>query len=533
MVRKLNSDQLGKKGEARFQEQTTDAKLIGNPSSWDRKGWDFIVDWPMDTDVPLDSRPTPRSCLVQVKSVWAGAKSVRLTLSAIEHLAKDIKPAFLHLYEVNDDLEFVRSRTAHIEGDLLAVVLKALRKATADEIEPNKVPITLSLERWFRTIESTPDALRQAFEGEIGSSMPAYAQRKQFQLSELGFGPDRHIAKTTFQVDHEDHAMEAFLGLRKVTVSSFDLLEKRFGILFPLKGIDSLGGGELEFIPSAHDKCLITVSDPVADNQFSFRGKMIGLPAALHNGRRFMSRIQATLFDLILDVRIDEDRTQNAGITFTMGSPRTAVPASAAEWREMYGMLWAMTRNEVRISIKPSKIERAFEGMISATAEAEQARRWQTGFRVADLAANVMNHVGSPGYELSLGDLERAAGALDLLHTLIHEPNLLDPLHLSTELPMDKTIPSEPVEALYFGVVDLGRHWIAYAASITIEFAVTDTELRWTASNYLYRDAQRIAPKISSFEKFVEDSRRRTSISNFISAQIGQQTDPRPTARLN
>ena len=64
--RKLNSDQLGKKGEDRFSELCSDAGLVCNKSTYDRTGWDFIVEFLFDSDpkVTLDKRQAPLSCPV-------------------------------------------------------------------------------------------------------------------------------------------------------------------------------------------------------------------------------------------------------------------------------------------------------------------------------------------------------------------------------------------------------------------------------------------------------------------------------------
>jgi hypothetical protein len=44
----LNSDELGKKGESRFSEICSDARLTCNPSTHDRTGWDFVVEFSYD-----------------------------------------------------------------------------------------------------------------------------------------------------------------------------------------------------------------------------------------------------------------------------------------------------------------------------------------------------------------------------------------------------------------------------------------------------------------------------------------------------
>ncbi len=53
----MRADQIGAKGEARFQELCEDAGLVCNKSSRDMTGWDYIVEFafPHDSKSPLDS----------------------------------------------------------------------------------------------------------------------------------------------------------------------------------------------------------------------------------------------------------------------------------------------------------------------------------------------------------------------------------------------------------------------------------------------------------------------------------------------
>jgi hypothetical protein len=102
----LNSDELGEKGESRFKEFCADAKLICNKSDRDRAGWDFIVDFPFvdQKALSLDNRVAPSSCHIQVKTVYASTRSVRLKLNMAERLAKELKPSFVFVIKVNEDL---------------------------------------------------------------------------------------------------------------------------------------------------------------------------------------------------------------------------------------------------------------------------------------------------------------------------------------------------------------------------------------------------------------------------------------------
>jgi hypothetical protein len=70
--RPLLPEKLGEKGESRFKEFCTDANLIANKAAIDAMGWDYLVECPYpdpDATTPLDKRPHPIECKIQVKTV--------------------------------------------------------------------------------------------------------------------------------------------------------------------------------------------------------------------------------------------------------------------------------------------------------------------------------------------------------------------------------------------------------------------------------------------------------------------------------
>jgi hypothetical protein len=132
--RRLNSDQLGQKGEARFREICSDAQLVCNKADYDRAGWDFIVEFPFDTSgtpISLDKRAAPLSCHVQVKTMWFDNDTFSVRLSSIERLAKDPKPSFIYVLKISEELEPVSAYLIPLLDDALAMVLRRLRVESA------------------------------------------------------------------------------------------------------------------------------------------------------------------------------------------------------------------------------------------------------------------------------------------------------------------------------------------------------------------------------------------------------------------
>jgi hypothetical protein len=174
----LNSDQLGKKGEARFGEICSDARLTCNPSSYDRTGWDFIVEFPYDPpgqEPSLDKRQSPISCHVQLKTMWSSNDTFRMRLSSAERLAKEPKPAFVYVLKVNGNLEFAEAYLVPMLDDNLAAILKRLRREHAKGPEAtakiNKKYIAFRASRSGQRLPVSGDALRNALRISCGPSI--------------------------------------------------------------------------------------------------------------------------------------------------------------------------------------------------------------------------------------------------------------------------------------------------------------------------------------------------------------------------
>jgi len=533
MARKLNSDQLGKKGESRFPELCTDGGLIPNQSTWDRKGWDFVVDWPFTGTGPLDSRPTPSSCLVQLKTVWSGAKAVQLRLSSLEHLAKDLKPSFLFVLEVDDSLNFVGARIAHLEGELLGFVLKALRQVTIEGTAPNKTEVSLGLNKWFNGIEATGAAARTAFESAIGPNMAAYAIAKQKQLHELGFEKDRLSMTTSFETEDEEEVLDAFLGLRKLSNVSVAAMETRFGLALPLHDMSALEGGELEITPQPYDSCEIIGRDTGDDREFRFQGDVFGLPAPMLTEGRFRFLVRTPMFRIVIGGRVG-DQQMSLKISLTLETERIAkLKVSAAEWAKLHGFLTSLGRNTLELRVQIGKTDPPIVSAVTTQIDPATVSQWAIGERVSIAADTALSKAGWPATKLSLQTLVEASKELEVLDAILDRPASLSPMNFTTtQKPGDgKVAFGQSIDTLYFGVIDLGRHFLVYVATIDLVPEADGERIRWTGSNYRFRDVARIKANKPAYDRFIADTRRRTGIESFFArGTAGDEGDDKAEA---
>lgn len=275
----LRSDPLGIKGESRFQEICADAGLICNKSTWDRTGWDYIVEFGFEEATsarPLDSRSTPLSSHVQVKTLLAHNDRVKISLSAAERLAKEVKPAFVYVFKVVGT-EITDAFLIHIIDDPLASILKRLRRehASRNAAQINKKDISFGASVVGARIEPTGKALRGAIQAACGPRLDAYATRKMSQLNQLGFEPFPYKGTLRFrQLRGLDKLVDVFLGLeRNIEIDRLEAFEVRFGIPLPLRQF-APATQTVSIDPQPFDSCTITVRNDELGLPSVFKAKL-------------------------------------------------------------------------------------------------------------------------------------------------------------------------------------------------------------------------------------------------------------------
>jgi hypothetical protein len=298
--RPLSSEKLGEKGESRFKELCTDAHLIANKSAIDAMGWDYLVECPYpdaDAETPLDKRPHPIECKVQVKTVWDDTKHVDLKLSAAERLAKADRPSFIVVLSVDVKLKFVAMRVFHMLDQHLEHVLKRLRKATAEgSLKINHAQLAFNLRDG---VSVTPDgaSLRRFITDTCGGSTTAYHDKKQDQLRNLGFGQLRFEGKFTVKAQSESEIAELFLGLRPAELVAFEVNEIRFGIKLPSH---REGGGIIKITPRPAAECKI-IAKGRDDGAFVSIPGTLYLPPQRNQNGGIPFRISTTLFEVFVN----------------------------------------------------------------------------------------------------------------------------------------------------------------------------------------------------------------------------------------
>ena len=295
MESELDSDRIGRIGERQFEVLCERAGLYCNKSIVDVMGWDFIVEFPMvpaGQALPLDQRPT-NAARVQLKSTLGRAGNrIRLSLSAIDRLAKDPRPALIVVFRLRADGELQSAYLVHLIGDELARVLRRLRLAEARKAHDiNHADISYDYERVGVRFEPTTTGLLAALGAACGQNPGAYTIEKQRQLTELGYENGQFEAEALIQIEGPEHLSNSLLGLAPLKPHRLRVFDNRFGIRLPYQGTLFDDIEELRLTPPTLGSCEISIRGPGFGLAARFEGEMfIGPPMAEPHGAELLIR---------------------------------------------------------------------------------------------------------------------------------------------------------------------------------------------------------------------------------------------------
>ena len=235
---KLTPEQLGDAGEDLFKLLCSQARLVPNPSTRDRTGWDFRVEFQMDdtTATTLDKR-LPRVCQVQVKATAGSGSTVTARLSSVDRLAKDTAPAAIVIFRMRADGTPLMGYVIDLIDDQLSRILHRLRSVEkAGRSDTNRIKITFDY-RKGRPFKPTPAGLKEALAVTSPIDVAGYGDNKRYQLATLGFSDDGGIeANALIWIESQDHFMKLISGLAPLKPIKLEAYERRFDILLPYTG---------------------------------------------------------------------------------------------------------------------------------------------------------------------------------------------------------------------------------------------------------------------------------------------------------
>ncbi len=494
----LTSNELGEKGESRFKEICADAKLICNKSDRDLAGWDFIVEFPFrdEPSVSLDSRQSPISCHVQVKTLREKSGRFQMRLSSAERLAKDKKPSFIYIFRVNDKLEFVDSYLIHMLDEPLAVILRRLRSESASSgtQKINKKEITLPVNRNSVLLKPTGSDFRAALEAACGHDTDVYIARKSEQLRTLGFDDGRYKLKASLHLGSDDEMVDAFLGIIKdIPVSNLQAFETRFGIELP----ERLPGesATLNIIPSPFGFCSITFRGSPLETPVVFTGEMFSasIPGIAPENQKVL--IKSDLFSI-------EFKRGSFRFSSNVAESTKCIPQ---HWLQYWRAACVMSLGKGIIQIQSNSFKDVIEIPITSALtnpDVDTCKYW------VDLCEATVGLLGRAGVSeapvVTIGELEQNSIHIFLVAEVLNGVNLFKPFFTKIFASVENM---GRVASVWADYIIIGDKILVCDGIVQFSIENEENQSKWTAIGFEPKGLRVITKFPEQYEQLIEKAK--------------------------
>jgi hypothetical protein len=507
---KLNSDELGEKGESRFKELCADAKLTCNPSSRDRTGWDFIVEFPFeDTNeiITFDKRNSALSCHIQLKTILSTTDRISVRLSTAERLAKEPKPTFIYILRVDKNLKFIDSYYFHITGTVLSKILKRLRTEQNKKTQINKLQISFKISDGHK-LQTTGSALRSELSNSIGNNLHTYIDKKNKVLSTLGFKQHPITLKISSPHTSKDDIVDAFLGLKDLKISNFSSFEERFGIkLATLQKIT--GEGTMSIEPKADCRCKII-----------FKSKSINLPVVIE-GEIYSAKLPGLELDelkLLIRTELFNFTLKEGSITrceikkFSKDSNLFTI----AEWIQIFSLLHLLSFRDCKYELIPDGMRTLATGSLSTEFANHEKSEIEEILTVLENAKRILDLLNLTDSKIKYTSVLESSTEIQNFIIALDDASKLTPLSFKTEVgEVIETIKNTQMLLVY--LVKLGQHYITYCLIADMSITLEGKYFGWNSTKLDYHDCSIIYNKEDDFELKTEQWKSETDINVYIS----------------
>lgn len=485
-MRPLNSDSLGKKGEARFAELCADAGLIANPATHDRAGWDYIIDYHSpDGEGDLDDRPAPVTIRVQVKTLWQDRDEIELRLSSAERLVKHDGPSYICVLAVDEGtLEFVGLRLIHCRGLFVERVLRKLRQAQKSGDRPNRVKLRIKPAELAASVTPDHESLRSAFAETVAVDALAYLTEKRTELRTIGYeGPA--IKVSTTMAAAPDEIVDAFLGKRDLQVSSFEVSNTRFGIELPVRGAPS-GPGKISIRPRP-EKCSMRLVGGA--EEVVLRGELYRPPAPVISATGIPRMyIKTDVLEFTLSI-VSPPPLGRLNGTLTTLEGRCSKRLACGDWARLYRLVSMIGGPGLSLELTSGSVRAA--PILMRAAPTDLTRAWGELAQLADSAASILSAAGHPDLRLKLSEIWEARTEIETLSAMRTAPSSVTGIQFTTENTAEVPTDDE-VEALHVHTFKLGRFTILQSSRLQLSGDRIGDRVEWRSSPPVLLDIARV-----------------------------------------
>lgn len=512
----FSPDTIGRLGEHKFDDLCERAGLIVTTPSPDRSGKDRLVEFqPVQPTGPItfDTRPTPLACWVQIKTLLAKNRRFKMRLSNAERLARETGPTFVAVLRINHNSDFTDLHLIHVDGKLLATILKRLRHEHAKGTKSlNRKTISFSIDDGQK-IDITADSLSLAIKAVIGSDMLAYANRKHRSLSEAGYDAARFKLNIGLRPIKIEQLVDGFLGLSDLQVRKFEVFERRFGIALPTlrhtSKADEPPYDILRVRPNAADRCTIIITN--SENQCASLDGEFYLPP--------LPGLEVQYHKAIIRTDLIEFIFYNGGLSFEL-APEDVITTKPCLLQTLFQscrMLKLFYDDKCKVTFQLHKLGREITSPPCSLENLRGDLDWVEPTLDIIHAANVLRQLaGVEDMPIRLGDLIREECEILTAHALMDKPTEDTIISFSTDVPPAAAPPAEG-SCIFTRLLTIGGRPYAYAMRGRLTPQIEEEVIHWSCYPHepLIIEQLNSEPN-KSYEAFVDKIARISGISTVL-----------------
>ena len=526
MSTNFSADRIGKHGEAKFDELCLLADLIVSGRTPDMTGKDRLVEFPFveaTGNLTYDTRPVPLACYVQIKTLLEDNHRIKMRLSVAERLVGEIKPAFICVFRINLDWQFVDMHLLHVADDVLAAILKRLRAENSKgTVALNKLWISLDISAGIE-VKLDPMELRKVLQMHIGSDMHSYSERKRLHRAEVGYEPNRFRGNLKLKSTSNEDLLDGFLGLKELSVVGFKAFERRFGIDMPNsfgdKNLGNLEAGSMKISPNPIDQCSVSLSSADSRIEIEYIGDLFVPVMLILPMEENKILVKCDMFDIFIkltNMKFVPNENWKSGKLNKIGS-----------WVDGVRTCKILSEGGGKLSIK-SKKNLIGDVNLPNLPKLDQSNpevNYDYIINILDKSIKLRDMAGVPDTGLELADLMDNGEKVEIVYSMMTNSNDFSSLDFGINI--DYNLQSKDLNlndyevTIFIGCLKIGADIFAYAVRSKCDLKFRDEIPHGTCSEFSSMEIALLnEPRDVSYQRFREKMTKISGINFCIQQEI-------------
>jgi hypothetical protein len=461
------SDQIGELGEIKFKELCSLANLHCSKVEPDKTGKDYIVEFRSQAFSPTisyDKREAPKQIIVQVKTISAKNKRVKIAASVAERLAKDLRPAIICILTIDDSNRFTAMHFVEIIDQNLEKVLKRLRAEYHKENNKlHKSELSFGPSE-AQAVDMDPSALYSKMSSLPSPTMEEYATRKNEQIQTLGYPEYRYSLKFTFDADNVEDIADGLLGLKPLKVLEHTETEHRFDIALRHDGLLPHSEGAILSIESEpDDNGTLVAIDKANGIEFSVSAESRAIPM------NFVPNVQRALI-----------RWKNGSIKLSLNDRKIHATVKVvadqelppSEWHREIQFLSALFGKSCELTFRCLRGELSLGKLIWPSQVS--SKNFNEILRCTSVAGSLLEAAGAAEQKLSLKSILESRDQLIILSEVMQK-NVRISANLK-DSPVSKLLNTTGV---FISSVPVGGSWIGFSFPMDVSVNENGSDATW------------------------------------------------------